>query len=127
LKIDASSDPLKKESSGNLFKRVGKTFSMQQRQVDLFLEHRKSCTYKTIVCADLNNTAFSYVYKDLKGDFKDAFVEQGNGFGRSFDFKFFPVRIDFILVDNHFQVNDFKTFDVKYSDHFPIMTKLEVN
>lgn len=127
LKIDASKDPLKNETSENLFKRVGNTFRMQQAQADLFLEHKAKCSYKIIVCGDLNNTAYSYVYNTIKGDdLKDTFVKAGNGFGRSFDFKFFPVRIDFIMVDSHFEINGFKTFDVKLSDHFPIMSTVKV-
>lgn len=127
LKIDASKDPLKNETSENLFKRVGNTFRMQQAQADLFLEHKAKCSYKIIVCGDLNNTAYSYVYNTIKGDdLKDTFVQAGNGFGRSFDFKFFPVRIDFIMVDDDFEINGFKTFDVKLSDHFPIMSTVKV-
>lgn len=127
LKIDASKDPLKNEAAENLFRRVGSTFRMQQAQADLFLEHKKASIYKTIICGDFNNTAYSYVYKEIKGsDLKDAFVEAGNGFGRSFDFKFFPVRIDFIMADEHFDINGFKTFDVKLSDHFPIMSRVKI-
>lgn len=127
LKIDASTDPLKNETSENLFKRVGNTFRLQQMQADLFLDHKAASPYKVIICGDFNNTAYSYVYNTIKGDdLSDAFVEAGNGFGRSFDFKFFPVRIDFIMVDQNFIVNSFKTFDVKLSDHFPIITRVKV-
>jgi len=126
LKIDANKDPLKNETSENLFKRVGNTFRMQQFQTELFLLHKSDCPYKMIICGDFNNTAYSYVYKEIKGDLKDTFVEAGNGFGRSFNFKFFPVRIDFIMVDDQFEINSFKTFDVKLSDHYPIMSRVKV-
>lgn len=126
LKIDMRLDFLKMENSENLFKRVGKTFSLQQAQTELFLDHKSKSPYKTIICGDFNNTAYSYVYKRIKHDMKDAFVEAGNGFGRSFDFKFFPIRIDYIMVDDHFDIASFKTFDVKLSDHFPIMSRVKV-
>ncbi|MEZ4856473.1 MAG: endonuclease/exonuclease/phosphatase family protein [Gelidibacter sp.] len=126
LKIDANKDPLKNETSENLFKRVGNTFRMQQSQAELFLAHKAKCPYKMIVCGDFNNTAYSYVYKEIKGTLHDAFEEAGNGFGRSFNFKFFPVRIDFILVDDHFDINSFKTFDVKLSDHYPVMSRVKI-
>lgn len=127
LKVDANSDPLKNEAAENLFRRVGTTFRLQQAQADMFLDHKAECPYKTIVCGDFNNTAYSYVYKAIKGvDLRDTFVEAGNGFGRTFDFKFFPVRIDFIMVDDQFEINGFKTFDVKLSDHFPIMSKVKI-
>ena len=54
----------------------------------------------------------------------DAFKASGNGFGRTFNFKFFPLRIDFILVDDAFTVNSFKTYDVELSDHYPVKTTL---
>ena len=79
-----------------------------------------------IVSGDFNNSAFSYIYNQVKGDLKDTFKEQGNGFGRTYDFKFFPLRIDFILSDQSFEVDSFKTFDVEYSDHYPIMTRLSL-
>ena len=126
MKIDANGDALSKESSESLFRQVSKTFTMQQFQSELFLLHKKECPYKMIICGDFNNTAYSYVYKEIKGDLQDAFVEAGNGFGRSYNFKFFPVRIDFILVDDAFDVNSFKTFDILLSDHYPIMSRVKV-
>ena len=126
FKIDVSSDPLRKETSENLFKRVDKTFGLQQSQTELFLKHKAKSPYKVIISGDFNNTAYSYVYKEIKAGMKDAFVEAGNGFGRTFDFRFFPVRIDYIMVDDSFEVNGFKTFDVKYSDHYPIVSRVKI-
>ncbi len=125
-KINPKTETLTQETSENLFKRVSTTFKAQQSQAELFLKHKNKCTYQMIICGDFNNTAYSYVYKEIKGDLIDAFVEAGNGFGRTFDFKFFPVRIDFVLVDDQFDINSFKTFDVKYSDHYPIMAKVKL-
>ena len=126
LGIDPTVEKLANEDSENLFKRVSTTFKMQQFQTELFLKHKKQCSYKMIICGDFNNTAYSYVYKEIKGNLKDAFKEAGNGFGRTFDFKFFPVRIDFVLVDENFEVNSFKTYDVKLSDHYPVMAKVKL-
>jgi len=54
----------------------------------------------------------------------DAFEEAGTGFGRTFKFKYFPFRIDFILADTRIKVSKFSSFtDLSYSDHFPIMTE----
>lgn len=126
MKIDANADALKNETSENLYRRVSKTFTMQQLQAEQFLEHKSKCPYKMIICGDFNNTAYSYVYKEIKGDLQDTFVEAGNAFGRTYDIRFFPVRIDFLLVDDAFEVNSFKTFDVVLSDHYPIMAKVKL-
>ena len=125
--IESDVEKLKKETSGHLFKQVGSTFKAQQEQVELFLAHKSKTKHKTIVTGDFNNTAYSYIYRKVKGDdLKDTFEEAGNGFGRTYDFKFFPMRIDFILVDKDFTVNGFKTYKVKLSDHFPIKTTLKL-
>jgi endonuclease/exonuclease/phosphatase family metal-dependent hydrolase len=127
LRIDPTSVKLDLETSENLFNRVSNTFKLQQSQTELFLAHKNKCPYKMIICGDFNNTAYSYVYKEIKGDLQDAFVEAGNGFGRTFNFKFFPVRIDFILIDDSFTINAFKTFDIQLSDHYPIMAKIKLH
>ncbi len=126
--IETDVEKLKKETSGHLFKQVGSTFKTQQDQVELFLAHKSKTNYRTIVTGDFNNTAYSYIYKKIKGDdLKDTFEAASNGFGRTYDFKFFPMRIDFILVDEDFTVNGFQTFDIKLSDHYPIKTTLKLH
>jgi endonuclease/exonuclease/phosphatase family metal-dependent hydrolase len=127
LHINANVESLKKEDSERLFKRVGNTFKMQQFQTELFLMHKSQCKYKMIICGDFNNTAFSYVYRKIKGDLNDTFKKAGNGFGRTYDFKFFPVRIDFIFADDAFSVNSYKTYDERFSDHYPVMTTLSLD
>lgn len=124
--INANVDELKKEESERLIRRAANTFKMQQDQAELFVEHKEKSPYKMIICGDFNNTAYSYVYKLIKGDLVDTFVKAGNGFGRTYDFKYFPVRIDFILADPDFKVNHFKAYDKKLSDHYPILTKLSL-
>lgn len=126
-RIDADFGNLTKEDSQWIFKRVEQTFKMQQAQSELFLEHKNACPYKMIICGDFNNSAFSYVYKEIKGDLKDAFQMAGNGFGRTYDFKFFPVRIDFIFSQKDFEVTYFKTFDNKYSDHYPLFANFKLH
>lgn len=126
MHINTNVDSLKNENSERLLNRIGTTFKMQQSQTELFLKHKKQCAHKIIVCGDFNNTAFSYVYRKVKGDLNDTFEEAGNGFGRTYDFKFFPVRIDFILTDDAFSVNRFKAYNEHLSDHYPIMATLSL-
>ncbi|WP_299890653.1 endonuclease/exonuclease/phosphatase family protein [uncultured Lacinutrix sp.] len=126
LRINTNVEQLTTKESEKLFIGIGKTFKMQQFQTELFLLHKRSCNYKMIISGDLNNTAFSYIYKEIKGDLKDTFKAAGNGFGRTYNFKFFPMRIDFIFTDPVFKINSFKTYDVEFSDHYPVMTKISL-
>ncbi|WGD35073.1 endonuclease/exonuclease/phosphatase family protein [Olleya sp. YS] len=124
LRIDPRVQSLTTENSEKLINGIGETFKLQQSQAELFLKHKNSSPYKVIISGDFNNSAFSYVYKTIKADMIDAFKQQGNGFGRTYNFKFFPLRIDFILVDKSYTINSFKTYDVQYSDHYPIMARI---
>ncbi|WP_461598745.1 endonuclease/exonuclease/phosphatase family protein [Winogradskyella sp.] len=129
-KINTEIDYLNSQYSRDEFlERVRVAFKAQQSQVELFLEHKSKCPYKIIVAGDFNNTAYSYSYKEILGDdLKDAFEKAGSGFGKSFDFKFFPLRIDFVLADKSFKVNGFKTYnEISLSDHYPIKAILNLN
>ena len=127
LGIEENLEDLDREDSERVLKRARETFKMQQEQAELFVNHKESAPYKVVICGDFNNTAFSYVYKEIKGELKDAFEEAGNGFGRTFDFRYFPIRIDFILVEEAFQVNNFKAFEEKLSDHYPVLTEISLH
>ena len=102
---------------------LSKTFIIQQKQVELIKKSIKKSPYKVILSGDFNNTAFSYIYKELSRDLNDSFKEKGNGFGITFNYNFIPLRIDFILSDKVFKINYFKTYSINLSDHEPIFSQ----
>ncbi len=121
---------IKKElgnQASSLYFRMRSSFLKQQKQQELFMEHKEKSTFKTIICSDLNNTQFSYVYSQIEDRMTDAFVEKGEGFGKTFDFEYFPMRIDFIFADKELRVLDFTRYKERYSDHFPIMAKYSLS
>lgn len=124
-KISTDVNKLKQDTSENLTRQIEDAFKMQQAQTELVLKHKKACRYKTIIAGDFNNTAYSYIYNKLKQGNQDAFEVAGSGFGKTFDFNFIPLRIDFIIADTDFLVNGFKNYDIKLSDHFPIKAVLK--
>ncbi|WP_378185047.1 endonuclease/exonuclease/phosphatase family protein [Aquimarina sp. W85] len=127
-RITPSTDAIAKEGSQKLLGRMQASFIKQQQQVDLLTKHIDTSPYKVIVMGDFNNSAYSYVYNTVLGrDLKDAFKEAGKGFGKTFEFKLFPVRIDFILVAENFEVLTFKNFDSKLSDHYPVYTQISLD
>lgn len=115
------------EQSNKLLKRLGITFKAQQSQAELVATHVAKSPYKVLMCGDFNNTVYSYVYRILKGNLFDTFETAGKGFGNTFNFKYFPVRIDFILADKIFTAVTFQNYTVPYSDHFPILTELTLH
>ncbi|NER12139.1 endonuclease [Leptobacterium flavescens] len=124
LRINPEKEDLSQKNSGRLLKRIGTSFAIQQAQANIFNKHQETCMYKKIVCGDFNNTQYSNIYKKIRGDMKDTFEEAGKGFGKTFDFKYFPVRIDFIMVDGEMEVISHKNFKERYSDHYPVSSSL---
>lgn len=122
--IDPNVQPFDSKQSNRLINRLSATFKAQQVQSELVASHISKSPYKVLLCGDFNNTIYSYVYRILKGEMLDAFEESGTGFGRTFIFKYFPFRIDFILSDAKIKVVKFSSFsNIPYSDHFPIIAK----
>ena len=126
LGVTPGTGVLRSKSSDWLYRKVVKSFKRQQQQAKMIANHKALSPYKTILCGDFNNTQFSNVYYILKGDMFDTFIEQGSGFGRTFDFLNIPFRIDFIFADEAFEVMFHKNYDLKYSDHFPIMASFRL-
>lgn len=120
-------ESIDEEKSKMIVNRLSEGFKQQQLQSELILSHMEDFKGKKIVCGDMNNTAFSYTYKNVKADMKDAFVEAGKGFGKTYNYSYYPARIDYILIDEIFEVKEFVTFtDFNNSDHFPIMARLNI-
>ncbi len=116
---------MNQSKSQKLFNRISKAFKQQQQQAELFKEHKNDCQYPLIICGDMNNSAFSYVYRNIKGKLRDSFEEAGKGFGATYKFKYYPARIDYIFADEKMKVKKFESFpNFENSDHYPIMAKL---
>ncbi|WP_131819027.1 endonuclease/exonuclease/phosphatase family protein [Flagellimonas flava] len=126
FKIVPSSRTFSSDQSEKNYKRLVSTFAKQQEQVKILNEHRAKSPYKTIVCGDFNNTQFSHVYKTVSGGLNDSFLEKGNGFGKTYSLKGFPLRIDYILTDPEFEVIAHKNYTERLSDHYPIMATLRL-
>ena len=75
--ISENVEEIKQKNPKAIVKRIGETFAKQQQQAEIIMEHKKQCSYPKIVCGDMNNSAFSYVYRIIKGDMHDTFEEAG--------------------------------------------------
>ena len=106
--------------------KVKNTYIIQKNQSEILINHMLKSPYNTVLTVDLNNTEYSYVYREIERKFNDVFSLIGNGFGPTYDFKFLPIRIDYIFVSDSISVNNFKIFDKKISDHKPISTFIKI-
>lgn len=125
--ISENVEVINQQKSQQVFIRIRDAFKKQQLQAEILVNHKKSCLYPIIICGDMNNSAFSYVYRNIKGNLNDCFEDAGNGFGQTYKFKYYPARIDYIFADKKMKVKSFKNFSqFLYSDHYPIMARLSI-
>ncbi|CAL2091567.1 endonuclease/exonuclease/phosphatase family protein [Tenacibaculum sp. 190524A05c] len=123
LKLNPQKENFGEANSEKLVDRLKTGFKKQASQVESFLAHEKNWKGKKVICGDFNNTAFSWVYRQISKNKKDAFEVAGSGLGKTFNY-FFPIRIDFILTDEKTKIHSFTTFSEKLSDHFPVMSRI---
>ncbi|WP_306353063.1 endonuclease/exonuclease/phosphatase family protein [Flavobacterium sp. '19STA2R22 D10 B1'] len=118
-------EEINQEKSEMIFKRISEAFKEQQMQAEMIKNHKKDCHYPQMICGDMNNSAFSFVYRNIKGNLKDSFEEAGSGVGKSYNYRYYPARIDYIFADKTMKVKSFKNFtSFVNSDHFPIMARI---
>ncbi len=103
-----------------LRKRLSNSFVVQEEQMMAILEHKNASPYPVLLAGDFNNTSFSYIYRKIGTDMKDAFLERGNGIGATYLFDSYPMRIDYIFTSDAFEVLKFNAVKQTFSDHYPV-------
>ncbi len=124
LGLNPNKENFGQKDKEKILNRISREFQKQQNQVEKILAHQKQCSYPILLAGDFNNTAYSWTYKNLKGNFKDSFLEGGKGFGKTYSVRGIPLRIDFIFTDKILKINQHKNYTIKYSDHYPIMVTI---
>lgn len=113
------------ENSKSILRRLKRAFVKRADQAELISASIKNCRYKIILCGDFNDTPASYAYNRISDNLKDAFVEKGSGFGRTYAGKFPQFRIDYILHSKDLKCTQFTRSEETFTDHFPITAYLK--
>ena len=127
LGIEPRVSSLQKGDTKKLRARLAETFAQQEDQVAQVLAHRNESPFPVIMMGDMNNTPFSYIYRRLKDNLTDAFLEKGNGLGTTYVFDSYPMRIDYIFSDAKMKVLHFESVERTFSDHRPLTATLGWN
>lgn len=114
------------EGSKNILRRIKSAYEKRAQQAEQIARHISESPYPVIICGDFNDTPSSYVYHTISAGLEDAFMESGNGFGRTYGGKFPSFRIDYIMNDPKFRTYEFRTIKEELSDHFPVVCYFEM-
>lgn len=117
------------EVARSVASRLGFAFKTREKQVDIIaeaIEIQRENTKSMVLCGDFNDTPISYAYGKFKGDFEDSYKNTGRGIGITYHENGFLFRIDYIMHTSDIKAYNSTVDKVKYSDHYPLYTFLEL-
>ncbi len=124
--LNYKNDKERREGIKEISGKMRLAFKHRADQAEKIGRHISHSPYPAVVCGDFNDAPVSYVYRQMRGKLKDAFVESGWGFGGTYNGNLPSFRIDFIFHDERFDSYNFRKLNVNYSDHYPIMATLDL-
>ncbi len=115
------------QTSKGIFGKVRNAMTQRKDQAHLIQEVISNDPYPVILTGDFNDVPNSYAYATIKGDkFQDVFLQKGFGIGRTFNAISPTLRIDYILATKNFTVRQFNRIVRDLSDHYMLVTDLEL-
>jgi endonuclease/exonuclease/phosphatase family metal-dependent hydrolase len=113
-------------STKRILKMLKTAFQKRSVQVDVMKSHMMSCKTPYVICGDFNDTPASYALKKMTDSLNNAFIEKGQGLGRTYNGKFPNFQIDYIATTKDFEVMNYRIIEAKLSDHFPVRSDLRL-
>lgn len=110
--------------SRNIIAKLKAGYQYRYHQAQVVKQKIAESPYPVIITGDFNDIPNSNTYFTIKGDLQDAFLKKGFFIGRTFRYISPTLRIDYILADKTFKVDQFRTIHVPFSDHYPIEADL---
>jgi len=111
-------------ASESIFKKMKLAFSRRGLQAETVNKAVSNSPYPSVMCGDFNDVPNSYAYFHIRTTRQDAFLAKGFGIGRTFNAIAPTLRIDYILPDKNFTVQQFDMVDEDLSDHLMLVTDL---
>jgi endonuclease/exonuclease/phosphatase family metal-dependent hydrolase len=112
------------EASKSVALKLAQGYKFRSQQVQIVRQQLDNSPYPEIICGDFNDIPNSYTYFKIKGDRNDAFTQAGKGIGRTFSNIAPTLRIDYIMTDKLFDVQQYMRYFVPYSEHYPVIADL---
>lgn len=109
-----------------MLKLVRRNAQIRANEAEKIKAHIQTCPYPVILGGDFNDIPISYTYSVLSSDLQDAFQEKGRGFGITYNGNIPALKIDHILTSSHFKLWDCSILEVPYSDHFPVVSTMQI-
>jgi len=109
----------------DLVSKLKRAYWYRYLQAQIVKQKIAESPYPVIITGDFNDVPNSNTYFTIKRNLQDAFLKKGSFIGRTYRYISPTLRIDYILADKKFKVNQFQVLHVPYSDHYPIEADLQ--
>lgn len=119
------SDSARETKIRSIVARLRENSVLRAGEVDSIARVKAATTTPIIVCGDFNDTPMSYVYREMARGLRDAFSESGSGYSHTYRGFFNTLRIDYVLSSEEWEAVSYETLPVEYSDHHPVVVRLE--
>lgn len=108
------------ETTKRVGRKLKRAFTNRSEQAKSLRDHIDQCPFPAIVMGDFNDTPMSYSVNLVGKNMKNAFQEQGFGWGVT-HYAMLPIfQIDYILCDKKFNIADYGIVKERFSDHYSI-------
>lgn len=126
LESNQSNSSLRKDNG--LINNIKKGYEIRNKEVKMICDSLSQYQGLLIIAGDLNDISGSNTLNTLqKGlNLNDAWWQSGFGYGTTSFSKHLYFRLDHILFSHHFKSTSIDIPKVDFSDHYPIVTNLEI-
>lgn len=115
------------ENARYILSKLSVAISHRSIQADMINTIIGNSPYPVVFCGDMNDVPNSYTYKTIKGDLQDAYLKKGFAIGRTYTSLSPTLRIDYILADENFEIEQCKRITTKYSDHYMVVADVSLS
>ncbi|ANI90131.1 hypothetical protein A9P82_13055 [Arachidicoccus ginsenosidimutans] len=115
------------KASISIMNKMQLAYARRGIQADEIRTYSDSTKFKSIICGDFNDVPGSYAYFKIRGNRQDAFLKKSWGVGRTYYSIAPTLRIDYILSDKNFSVNQFDIVDEDLSDHLMLVSDVQLH
>lgn len=113
-------------ASKSLLQKMKIAYTKKGEQANIVREALDRSPYPGVICGDFNDVPNSYTYFRIRKDWQDVFLATSLGIGRTYIALAPTLRIDYILPDNDFYVQQFDLVDEDLSDHLMLVADLGI-
>lgn len=114
------------QRSKHIGSKLKHAFMIRGRQVTGIKQLLAKCPYPYIITGDFNDTPLSFTVNHMSKGLKNAFCEKGYGLGVTFYGVYPGFQLDYILASPQFEVASYKILHQRLSDHYPVLSDVEL-